>query len=146
MTYEWTVTRHLPDGETTLGTLDTSNGATCYTLERTSLEIPQGRYPLTLTQSARAKRGELWAPGSDFKLPLINDVPERSGIRMHAGNTSHDSIGCILLGADVVGLTLGHSRPSVTRIVNLLQQAESNGDRVFLTVTSNDHIPNWTKR
>lgn len=146
MTYEWTVTRHLPDAETMLGTLDTSNGATCYTLERTSLAIPQGRYQVTLTVSARATRGELWAPGSDFKLPLVNYVPERSGIRMHAGNTWKDSVGCILLGSDVVGLTLGHSRPAVTRIVNLLHQAETNGDTVFLTVTSLDHIPNWTKR
>jgi hypothetical protein len=144
MIHEWTVSRQAPDGEAILGTLDTHGGATCYTLERTSTAIPEGRYQVTLTESARAKRGELWAPGSDFKLPLLNHVTGHEGIRMHAGNTAHDSIGCILLGSEISGLSLAHSRPAVIRIVNLLQNADTDGDVVFVTVQGL-HVPNWSK-
>ncbi len=144
MTYEWTVTRQAPEGDAILGTLDTHGGATCYTLENAATAIPEGRYPVTLTVSNRAKRDELWAPGSDFKLPLINDVPGRSGIRMHAGNHASDSVGCFILGAEVQGVTLSQSRPSVIRIVNLLKNAEHDHDLVFLTVTS-VKVPIWAK-
>ncbi len=144
MTFEWSLSRHAPDGEAIIGTLETHGGATCYTLEHTSVAIPEGRYQVTLTVSARATRGELWAPGSDFKLPLINYVPGREGVRMHAGNVFGDSSGCILLGAEVHGVSLSHSRPSVIRIVNLLQQADADGDVVFVTLQSLN-MPNWTK-
>lgn len=144
MTHEWTVTRHTPEGDAILGTLDTHGGATCYTLERTAVAIAEGRFQVTLTESARAKRGELWAPGSDFKLPLLNYVPGRSAIRMHAGNAATDSDGCLLLGADVHGVMLANSRTAVTRIVNLLQTAERDQDLVYLTVQSLS-MPNWTK-
>jgi hypothetical protein len=144
VTHEWSVSRQAPDGDAILGTLDTHGGATCYTLERTVFAIPEGRYQVTLTVSQRATRGELWAPGSDFKLPLLNSVPGRDGIRMHAGNVATDSIGCILLGSEIHGVSLEHSRPSVIRIVNLLQEADTAGDLVFLTVQSLKQ-PNWTK-
>lgn len=134
MIREWTLTRRAPDGDATLGVLDTESGATCYTLERTSLQIPEGRYRVTLTESARAKRGDLWAPGSEFKLPLLNDVPGRSGIRIHAGNSSGDSVGCILLGLAIQGLTLNSSRVCVTRVINLLHTLD--GDQVWLTIGS----------
>lgn len=144
MVHEWTVTRLDPEGDAILGTLDTHGGATCYTLERASLAIPEGRYRLTLTESARAKRGELWAPGSDFTLPLVNDVPGRTGIRMHAGNTEKDSVGCLLLGAEIHGVTLSSSRPCVTRIVNTMHSAARDGDDIFLTVGS-VKTPGWAK-
>lgn len=144
MTYEWAVSRQTPEAESILGTLNTHGGATCYTLERTAVAIPEGRYQVTLTVSNRATRGELWAPGADFKLPLLGHVEGRSGIRLHAGNHANDSDGCILLGSDVAGVTLGHSRPAVIRIVNLLHDADRDGDVVFLTVTGMKQ-PNWSK-
>lgn len=144
MTHEWTLSRLRPEAESILGTLDTHGGATCYTLERTSVAIPEGRYQVTLTLSQRATRGELWAPGSDFRLPLLSHVEGREGIRLHAGNVAANSDGCILLGAEIHGVTLGQSRPSVIRIVNLLHNADADGDLVFLTVL-NARIPNWAK-
>lgn len=143
MTYEWALHRQPTDGEAILGVLETHGGATCYTLERTAVAIPPGRYQVTLTVSERAKRGELWAPGSDFKLPLLSGVEGRTGIRMHAGNTVQDSDGCILLGSDVQGQTLGHSRPAVIRIVGLLAQAEADHNLVFLSLHTAMVTPGW---
>jgi len=50
--------------------------------------IPRGKYSLSLTYSNRFKRF----------LPLIEDVPFFSGIRIHAGNSDVDTEGCLLVG------------------------------------------------
>lgn len=59
----------------------------CHTIERLSKAVPKGCYPLGVSYSPRFKK----------RLPYLC-VPRRSGIRIHAGNTSKDSLGCILVG------------------------------------------------
>lgn len=62
----------------------------CYTLENRSKSIPVGRYKVILSFSPKFNR----------ILPLVCDVPNRSGIRIHTGNYYSDSSGCILVGED----------------------------------------------
>ena len=50
--------------------------------------IPSGIYPVTITYSPKYKK----------QMPLINSVKGYSGIRIHSGNTSKDTEGCILVG------------------------------------------------
>ena len=50
--------------------------------------IPAGEYKVILDLSARFKR----------IMPHILDVPGFEGIRIHKGNTSEDTHGCILIG------------------------------------------------
>lgn len=50
--------------------------------------IPSGRYRLAWTMSSRFKR----------EMFLLLDVPGFAGVRIHAGNRSADTEGCILLG------------------------------------------------
>lgn len=59
----------------------------CHTIERLSTSIPRGVYPLAVSYSPKFHR----------LLPLLT-VKGRSGIRIHSGNTSADSRGCILVG------------------------------------------------
>lgn len=54
--------------------------------------IPRGKYRIIVTYSNRFKR----------KLPLLLDVPMFTGIRMHTGNSSKDTEGCIIVGASNV--------------------------------------------
>jgi len=74
----------------------------CYTVEDTDrlLElfpqekvygktaIPKGIYPITITYSNRFKKD----------LISINDVPDFTGVRIHSGNSSKDTEGCIIVG------------------------------------------------
>src|SRR5216117_544362 len=81
----------------TLGFLGVNGKFECFTLER-PLEslvhaIPDGEYPVKITVSGRAERGELWSPRNgvdlpetDLALPELLDVPGRTAIRIHALN------------------------------------------------------------
>ena len=56
------------------------------TLENALYIIPAGTYPLRRTYSYKFKK----------LLPLVDEVPDRSGIRIHRGNKPEHSTGCIL--------------------------------------------------
>jgi hypothetical protein len=80
----------------TIGKLYIDGKYECYTLEDAYRDkkiqditaIPKGTYKLVIDASTRFKRD----------MPHILDVPNFSGVRIHAGNTSKDTEGCILLG------------------------------------------------
>ena len=61
------------------------------TLENADYIIPNGTYELRVTYSPRFKR----------MLPLIGNVPGRSGIRFHRGTKPEHSKGCVLVSATV---------------------------------------------
>jgi len=65
------------------------NGRDIATLENADYIIPDGTYPVSVTFSPRFKR----------ILPLIGNVPGRSGIRIHRGTKPEHSKGCILVSA-----------------------------------------------
>ena len=65
------------------------NGRDIATLENADYIIPVGTYPVSVTFSPRFKR----------MLPLIGNVPGRSGIRFHRGARPEHSKGCILVSA-----------------------------------------------
>lgn len=59
----------------------------CYTLENADYLIPALVYKVQVTQSPRFKR----------LLPILIQVPGRSGIRFHRGTLPEHSKGCILV-------------------------------------------------
>lgn len=59
------------------------------TLENADYIIPNGTYEVRVTYSPRFKR----------MLPLVEQVPGRSGIRFHRGTRPEHSKGCILVSA-----------------------------------------------
>lgn len=50
--------------------------------------IPSGIYPVTITYSPKYRKN----------MPLISNVKGYSGIRIHSGNTSKDTEGCLIVG------------------------------------------------
>ena len=62
-------------------------------LENADYLIPAGTYPVERT----------WSPRFKKFLPLIENVPDREGIRIHRGSLPEHSKGCILL--DLAGMS-----------------------------------------
>lgn len=59
----------------------------CNSLENKRYLIPEGTYPISTTLSPKFKR----------YLPLLSNVKNRSGIRIHYGTKPEHSRGCILV-------------------------------------------------
>ena len=57
------------------------------TIENADFIIPAGIYPLNRT----------WSPKFKKLLPIIEEVPEREGIRIHTGTKPEHSTGCVLV-------------------------------------------------
>ena len=96
-----------------LGRLFLGGTCICYTLENRSKAIPCGTYNIENSKSPKFKR----------ELPLIYGykVAASRGIRIHAGNTSKDSAGCVLvgMGRDTVAGSLSESKLAETMVTML---------------------------
>ena len=80
--------RRTKDGKAVRGCLR-FEGQEIATLENADYIIPVGIYEVKVTYSPRFKR----------MLPLVEQVPGRSGIRFHRGTRPEHSKGCILVSA-----------------------------------------------
>jgi len=92
-----TLIRDKQDEWATLGKLSVDGQHLCHTLERPWVGnkarvscIPTGKYHGKIQPSPHFKRD----------LPELLDVPGRSEILIHVGNTVDDSAGCILVGLE----------------------------------------------
>lgn len=108
---------------TTFGSLYLNGHWECWTLEDEIRErpyvpvsqwkvagqtaIPAGVYPVTVTMSSRFQ----------VPLPLIQDVQGFSGVRIHAGNSIHDTEGCVLVGLDRSDRRILRSRVALERLM-----------------------------
>lgn len=72
--------------------------------------IPFGTYDVEVTLSSRFKR----------MLPLLLNVPEFDGIRIHSGNTAEDTLGCILVGKNTEKGIVTGSRVLSNELTDLL--------------------------
>jgi hypothetical protein len=83
--------RQTPTPDGMLGSLAVNGSPFCYTLERGTVgaaAIPAGTY--TVAMYASPKFGRM--------MPLLQNVPKRTLIEIHPGNTEMDSEGCIEVG------------------------------------------------
>ena len=78
--------------------------------------IPVGIYTVLLTYSPKYKK----------VMPLINNVKGYSGIRIHSGNSSKDTEGCLLVGKNTVVGRLTDSRNTFNALFKRLLQKGSN--------------------
>ena len=131
-----------PSTETsTPGRLFSVNGQNerfiCYTMEDIVRDgpkiagktaIPFGEYQCTISHSARFKR----------PLPLLHGAPNFIGIRIHGGNTSEDTEGCILVGrvrnsADRISVCA----PALAEVMGLIETATDRKQKTTIRIVSN---------
>ena len=119
------LTRHARRADYTIGRLEDENGKKISdTLEPMWRDyrggelkipkksaIPEGSYRVVVTKSQRFGK----------YLPLLVGVPGFEGVRIHAGNTSRDTEGCILVGQNLqVGKVLW-SRITLEKLMKLIE-------------------------
>ena len=86
--------------------------------------IPEGRYRVVITKSFRFMR---W-------LPQVREVPGFSGIRFHAGNTYHDTRGCILPGWNRKKGMVVNSRSALQMLMLEMTAALDRDELIWLTI------------
>lgn len=102
----------------TFGTISYNGKILCRTLEPTKCDgfkpnaVRQGLYKLAVTYSPKFGR----------PLPLLEQVPSRSGIRIHSGNTKLDTKGCILVGQHFNGTFLTESRVALDALIKTIKE------------------------
>ena len=123
----------------TLGTMRFDDGFVCQTLEDPAREgekvygdtaIPRGTYRVTITRSKKFNK----------LMPLLHHVPGFGGVRIHSGNNTHDTSGCILVGLDrdgeaaSDGLQIMRSRAAMREVQPRIASALARGEEVWLDI------------
>ena len=106
--------RNNPQASAITGRLVINGRFFCNTLERVGYQIPALCYHVAVTMSPKFRR----------LLPIVQNVPQRSGIRFHRGTRPEHSTGCILIPAD-----------KEKALTDLILQAQQSHEEIILEVT-----------
>lgn len=125
-----TIKRLYKTDNSTIGELFVDGIFECFTLEdkerdikiKGETAIPKGTYKVIINESNRFKR----------LLPLLIDVPNFEGVRVHSGNSNHDTEGCILVGQTRNKNYIGQSRKAFEKLFAKMQKAKT----ITLTILS----------
>lgn len=91
--------------------------------------IPNGRYKITLVHSPK------FSPKVDNRnMPLLNNVPNFTGILIHWGNTAADSSGCILVGKNYMAGRVSDSKVTFLSLLDKLEAADARKEEIWITV------------
>jgi hypothetical protein len=127
--------------KSTIGKLSLGGRFFCYTLEDVDRDankdgdlldlgeakvygktcIPRGTYSVQLTMSNRFKK----------VLPLLIKVPGFEGIRIHPGNKSENTEGCLLVGESKALDFIGGSRITFDKLMDIMNKAK---DPITITI------------
>ena len=126
---EITLKRTTLNPKYTLGEMFIDGAFFCYTVEdvvrsgskvKGETAIAYGRYKVIVNRSNRFKK----------LMPLLIDVPQFEGIRIHSGNTAEDSEGCIIVGMAQTQNGVGMSRIAFTKLMEKLK----NQNQIYISI------------
>jgi hypothetical protein len=106
-----TLTRQFTIDDATIGILAIDGKFQCFTLEdvvrsekiKGKTAIPAGSYSVAICESSRFS-DKYEEKGLGREVPLLMDVPNYKGVRIHVGNNAAHTDGCILVGSWRKGL------------------------------------------
>lgn len=128
------------DADVTIGQLVVDGAFECWVLEDPVREvpgqpvaswkvpgqtaIPYGAYQIDITPSTRFK----------VDLPLLLNVPGYSGVRIHPGNTTANTEGCLLPGVVRMAKSVGKSRLAHDALFAKIRQAKRRGEPISIEI------------
>ena len=118
--------------QSTIGELSVNGAFECFTLEdkvrpvkiKGETAIPGGTYEVAVTFSNKFQKF----------LPLLLDVPNFDGIRIHTGNTAKDTLGCILVGQGKGVDSISSSRLAFGPLFEKIQSVVRT-EKIFIEIT-----------
>jgi hypothetical protein len=127
----------------TIGELHVDGAFECFTLEDRvrsakvagATAIPPGRYEVSVTWSNRFKR----------PLPLLMDVPNYTGVRIHTGNKAEHTEGCILVGRKRLPDFVGESKLAFDPLFAKIEDALRR-EKVFFEIRQEGAPPELLAR
>lgn len=122
--------------ESTIGELSINGQFECFTLEdkvravkiHGKTAIPTGIYEVVITFSDRFKK----------PLPLLLNVPNFAGIRIHPGNKAADTEGCLLVGTTKAKDFVGSSKVAFKALFEKIEAAAKK-EKVFIEIVGGTH-------
>jgi hypothetical protein len=119
--------------ESSIGRLYLNGAFECFTLEdrvrpvkvKGSTAIPYGHYEVIVSFSQRFQR----------PLPLLLNVPNFDGIRIHVGNEPQNTEGCILVGTEKSLNRISHSQDAFDKLFIQLQAAAKK-EKIFIEIAA----------
>jgi hypothetical protein len=126
-----TIQRKIYTSNSTIGDLFVNGRFQCYTLEDVvrpykisgETAIPSGQYQVVITYSQ----------AFDSYLPLLLNVPNFEGVRIHTGNNKAHTRGCILVGNTQGNDIIGSSRDAFNSLFKKMSQIGSS-ESIVLTI------------
>lgn len=118
--------------DSTIGELSIDGEFICFTLEdkvrETKIQnvtaIPYGKYEIVINFSNHFQQ----------YMPLLLSVPGYEGVRIHSGNKSTDTEGCILVGSSKSLNFIGNSRATYKTLFAKLKAAAKT-EKLYINVT-----------
>lgn len=86
--------------------------------------IPRGTYKVVIDYSPRFNRD----------LPRLMDVPGFSGVRIHPGNDSDDTEGCLLPGSTYGVDFVYNSRATFNKLFDILEHSYDSGEELEMEI------------
>lgn len=134
-----TLKRKIYTTNSTIGELSVDGKFECFVLEdpvrpekiKGETAIPAGTYGIIVTQSPRFKR----------LLPLLEDVPNYEGVRIHTGNTAANTEGCLLPGKTKSTDFVGRSRDAFNSLFPKINSAAKKGEKVSIEIVETGTSP-----
>lgn len=126
------VREHDDSKEHTHGKLFINDVGFCHTLEdkerkvkiKGKTAIPCGTYKVIVSMSARFNQ----------LMPLLLDVPNFTGVRIHSGNTDQDTEGCILVGLYLHDGFITKSRITYIELMKRINSARAKKEDITIEI------------
>jgi hypothetical protein len=126
------IKRKIFTDDSTIGELSIDGVFVCYTLEdkvrdvkiQNVTAIPYGKYETIINFSNRFQQ----------YMPLLLKVPGFEGVRLHTGNKSADTEGCILVGSSKSLNFIGSSRVTYKSLFARMKLAAKK-EKIFINIT-----------